>query len=256
LCLALFCTWTGQARAENTSLLVLPMKALGGIGEDSAALLTSALVTEAGRVPGYTVSSMREVEGLLSAEQARQMAACDSASCVVEVAGALNSDEVVLGQVGLVGSGLVWTLARVRARDGLQRARVVRTLPPGADAVILMALVPGMVKELLGHGSADQPSTAARPLRVAGGVGLGAGGAAAAVGLLSFAVAGGIWLVFQVAPGVSRGLRLGLPISLLVWGGTGGGAAVMLLGTVLAGVGAALLVGGFLLPRNDAGGAP
>jgi hypothetical protein len=98
-------------------MLVLPLQAKAGVPRARVEALDVFLTTEARRVPGYAVLSTGDLERMLTLEQQRQMVGCQESSCLAEVAGALNAEEVLAGTVGRLGAReLVLTLTRVEPR--------------------------------------------------------------------------------------------------------------------------------------------
>src|SRR5258708_6351236 len=86
--------------AEGIRVLVLPLQPLAGTTRDQAELVTSLITAEAARIPGVNVVAFREIEGTLSQDQLRSAAGCATASCAAEIAGALDTDEIVMGSMG------------------------------------------------------------------------------------------------------------------------------------------------------------
>src|SRR5689334_5362356 len=98
------------------SVLLMPLEAKG-VSKDLADQVTSLLAIEMLHRGGVQVVTLREVEGAMSREQIQQMSGCDSVSCMSEIAGALHTDQVVMGTLGVVGATHLLTLSRFRARD-------------------------------------------------------------------------------------------------------------------------------------------
>lgn len=136
------------AAAPKVSLLVMPLEALAGVEPDLARQLTTVLVAEASRVHGVTVQSYREIQGALSQEQLKQAMGCDSASCAAELAGALNTDQIIIGSLGYVGQSFMLSLSRITA--GGQTVGRTITRYPRTDEEALMDGVPEVVRELMG----------------------------------------------------------------------------------------------------------
>ncbi|MEW5850843.1 MAG: hypothetical protein AB2A00_18805 [Myxococcota bacterium] len=169
--LALLTWMTTVAAAPDVSVLILPIEPKGEVARDHADILTVALTSEAGRLPGYKVTSYREVQNTMTQEQARMVAGCDQASCAAEIAGALNADEIVMGTLGRLERSLVLSVTRVRARDATVVARVQRTTEAGADA--LLKGMPAVVTELFAVPVTSPPAAPTEPVADASGSGEG-----------------------------------------------------------------------------------
>jgi len=138
------------ARARAISVLVLPFEAKGGAPKDFADVLTQLFVSAAGNLRGYKIVAFQEVQHTMSQEQLRMVAGCDTASCAAEIAGALATDQIVIGSITQVGSRYILSLSRIRARDavvveravkqfkGLSQETVVDGLPPLVDALFAL----------------------------------------------------------------------------------------------------------------------
>lgn len=190
------------AQAPATSVVIMPVEPLAGVTPDLATQITQLVATEAGNAKGYSVRSFREVQGAMSAEQMRQAAACDSVGCAAEIAGALNSDQIVIGTLGKVGRSFVLTLTRVVARNATPAARIGENFP---DEDALLARLGGVVARLFGGAPAAVIVPASEERHAAAGPNKALLGAAGVVGggaLLGVFVAlalGGSWGVVQLA---------------------------------------------------------
>jgi hypothetical protein len=69
------------------------------------------------------VTTVRDVEKLLSVEQMRQLVGCQSAACATDLAAAVEGEQVVTGSVAKVENEFVLTLARIRTRDAVVLSR-------------------------------------------------------------------------------------------------------------------------------------
>lgn len=118
-------------------MLVLPVEAAAGVPARLAAVVTSALTHHAARLPNVRVISYQEVHNTLSQEQVRQVAGCTDASCAAEIAGALNTDEIVLGSLGMAGDAYVLTLARVKARSAQVSGRALERVPQASEQLLI-----------------------------------------------------------------------------------------------------------------------
>jgi hypothetical protein len=139
-----------SAPAGELSVLVLPIEAKDGVSKSEAELATAAFAAEADRVPGFRVITYREVEGTMTQEQVRQVVGCDAVACAAEIAGAMNTDQIVLGQVGKFGEAeVVLTMTRVEARSARVLGRVVERYDARHPRILLDRL-PWVVATVLG----------------------------------------------------------------------------------------------------------
>jgi hypothetical protein len=272
-------------RFENRSVLFLPVQARSGVTADLAEQLTSVLAaTVATRHPELRVVTLREIDGVMTPEQIKQAAGCDSSSCAAEIAGALNTDEIVLGTLGRVGNSFLITLTRVQAKDGKTLSRLAeRTSRLDEEAlfdrmgVIADLLIPSGIPQptalvppglspaegpLPGPLSLERAAPAPSPTstrawlpRTLWATGAVTGG----LGLLGLAVtavllvgSGVVMTVDYVQGGGPAPLSqahaipkpLGMAVNVALWGSLGTGILVVLLGVLAAG-----LVGtGFVVP--------
>ena len=99
------------------AVLVRQLQPLGGIDPGTAAILTDKLIHELRKSGRFSrVVSPREMGELLSLEQTRQLAGCEDASCLAELAGALGVEQMATGTVGLVEGSRVINIAILNTR--------------------------------------------------------------------------------------------------------------------------------------------
>ncbi len=197
----------------RTTVLVLPIVAQGAAERDLAEQLTAYLTAKSGAGERYKLQSLREVEGALTQEQTRQVAGCDQLGCAAEIAGALNTDEIVLGTLGRVGSEYVLTLTRIRARDASVLGRVAERFSERNRSAMLDNM-PAASAQLFGLPPPAQPSASEN------GATADTAGAPTAGGNRLFA-----WGVRGVSAAVMAVGAMGLLLS-LVAAGVGGGILV------------------------------
>lgn len=231
---ALLCTTVTVAAAAPpppVSVLLLPLEAKAGVQKDVAEQVTLLLAAQLAKRKELKVLTIADVESVLTRDKLVQAAGCDSASCWTELAGALDTDEVVQGSVGKLGVALVLSISRIKVRTGMVLERVAETITP-ADASLLILRVPYAARTLY------PPTHTARVGRWALIGSLGAlGGAALLVGAVSAVGAlsvGGIWLA-DLWLGGTRHLvtqTQGMLLNVL-----GAGAVVLAVVAVLVGAG-------------------
>jgi len=93
--------------------------------------------------------SFREVQGALSSEAMKMTAGCDSVSCAAEIAGALNTDFIIIGTLAKVETEYVLNVSRVRARDAAVPGRSLRRFPQKRESLMLLQM-PLVTSELMG----------------------------------------------------------------------------------------------------------
>jgi hypothetical protein len=117
LLLTLAAATEGMPPAPQHTLLVLPLTARSGLPASEVALLTDYLASEARRIPNFRALSMADVETMVSVETKAQLAGCEATSCLAEIGGALQAEEVLTGTLGRLGEReLVLTLNRTSPR--------------------------------------------------------------------------------------------------------------------------------------------
>ena len=150
------------AAAQPTSVMILPLEAKEGVSRDAADQLSSAMAAHASTLPGLKVVTYREVESTLSQEQVRQVAGCGSVSCAAEIAGALNTNAIVMGSFGRFGADYLLTLSLVSARDAVVTGRSVRRFP-GKQMEAVLDAIPQITAELFGKMLPPEAFAATQP---------------------------------------------------------------------------------------------
>jgi hypothetical protein len=82
------------------------------------AIFTSSLVTEVRKLAGVSVAGLDEVRALLDVAADRQMAGCDEAGCLSEVADALGASVVVNARLSTLGEENIIAFRRLDATTG------------------------------------------------------------------------------------------------------------------------------------------
>src|SRR4051812_12839540 len=102
------------AAADPSSVLVMPIaaktEALAGLVDQ----ITDIFTLEASKVPGFKIVSVAELAGAMTHEQMKQMASCDGLSCAAELGGVLNTEQVIIGSLGKLGSEYLLTITRIQ----------------------------------------------------------------------------------------------------------------------------------------------
>ncbi len=125
-------------------VMVTDLQEHEGVAAGTASLLTSYLVEQlrAARAFGQVVST-RDLAQVLTLERQKQLADCDSASCVAELAGALGADVLAAGSVGKMGSSSVLNLRLINARSGLAMSSAFLVVCGATEDGLLRAVAAG-----------------------------------------------------------------------------------------------------------------
>jgi hypothetical protein len=245
------------------TILLLPLESKGGASRETAEVLTQMMAAEGSKSRNYKMVSFTEIQGTMSQEQVRQVSGCSSNTCAAEIAGALNTDEIVMGTFGKVGDSYVLTATRIRARDAQIVARISERFRDLDENKVLDRL-PAVMQLLLTDEpvatGAEAPATPApaaaveerdvqskigpRVLMGAGAAGIAAGGAML-IAALAAAAGSGLsfvsWLTKVNTFALTGGLRMvvltGLPLA------CAGGAALLLVLSAAGAVGGAAGLG-------------
>lgn len=143
----------------QTKVLVLPIMPKGKqVTRDMCDLLSASLINEASSLPGYRILSSAEMEALMSQERIVLLQGCDVTGCALEMAGAVNADDVVIGNLGTFGDTYILTLTRMHAASGAVVGRSLQKFPVGKEKEILERL-PLVVSELFGTAPPVAPAT-------------------------------------------------------------------------------------------------
>lgn len=89
---------------------------------------------------GFKVMTQQTLQSLLSVERQKQLLGCseEASSCVAELAGALGSTYLMLGQVAKVGSSFTVNVRAVRSADGSTQFSTATTV--GSEEAALTAV--------------------------------------------------------------------------------------------------------------------
>ncbi|MBI5498528.1 MAG: hypothetical protein HY904_26235 [Deltaproteobacteria bacterium] len=223
------------AAGAGPTLLVLNSSAQGGPRDDLAALLTDTLASTVQRRGAFSqVTAQSDVASVLSVETTKQLAGCDTDSCVLNAARGAQADFVLLVTLGRVGSVLVFNARLLDLRRGVL-AGATSCQAPAHREDQLYAQIPAMVDELLGVVPRPAPPRAAPARSLFGTLRDDAArhaahrpwvAALAVAGVLGCVGPAGLWC----AAGAAQGLRF-TPDT---WLGPAGAATWVLGGAALA----------------------
>jgi TolB-like protein len=84
---------------------VMDVRALEGVSESAAKVITELIATEIQTLGRYDVISRTDVANMLGFQREKEMLGCaEDAQCMAEIGGALGTDYVLVGQVATFGS--------------------------------------------------------------------------------------------------------------------------------------------------------
>ncbi|GAB4307386.1 MAG: hypothetical protein Kow0090_22220 [Myxococcota bacterium] len=91
------------AQEEATSVLVYDIKAEAGVSKELAKVITEAFLAELRKNRSLKVIAQNEIATLLQREAQKQLLGeCDSSSCMVELAGSLGAQKIIVGHIAKV----------------------------------------------------------------------------------------------------------------------------------------------------------
>ena len=124
------------ARAEDTpiTVAVLDIRA-SGVEPRVAEALLDVVTEEVAKAPRYKVLSRKEIERLLTEEARKQLVGCDETSCLAELAGALNTELLVTGEISRLQNSTLLTLQLINNRFATVMNRVSINWPGSSDAL-------------------------------------------------------------------------------------------------------------------------
>jgi hypothetical protein len=136
------------AEQRPVDVLFLELKAIAGFDADHALLIESVILSELSKHKQLNVISKNDVTGMLDVEQLKQSMDCSQKSCMAEIAGALGTDFVVMGNLGKLGDDdSLLNLQWVSNKEARVIARVSVNLT--ASGAGLVGQVQEGVRELL-----------------------------------------------------------------------------------------------------------
>lgn len=131
---------TSQA-APLPSLAVFPLTVRSGVNQDTAVFMTDKLMERTrGSGKFSRVVGTAEIEQTISLEQQKQLLTCDTTGCFAEIAGALDVDLILHGNVGRVGDLYAVSLKIVDAHSSTSVATVTRTLDAASESILLTSM--------------------------------------------------------------------------------------------------------------------
>jgi TolB-like protein len=99
-----------SAAQEKIKVAVLPFDATTGIEKGTAELVTEEVLNRMRQKPNIEVISLEEIDKLITLEQKKQLLGCTDDSCLLEAAGALGVDKLLMCKMGRIGSQYAFSL--------------------------------------------------------------------------------------------------------------------------------------------------
>ena len=233
--------------SARPKMVVLNLQAAGGTEQGVAEAFTETLAVEAGHIGTFAVTSQKDMQTVLGVERQRELLGCggQATSCMSELADALGARFVLSGSLTRLGEAWQLNLQMVDSRTAQPVGRSTRI---ATSLEVLRAQLPFALAEA----TATPPP--ARPSRVLPITLISVGGAAV--------VGSGVLFLQSITreQAVLRELKLATEQPSLVLDPAqryrdeaSGVRDTRIIGGVVAGVGAALIVAGvLLLPGPDA----
>jgi hypothetical protein len=110
-----------QQPPQKSKLAVLDLGDKG-VGAEVASLLTGVVSNKLTEIGIFEVISREDIKNMLTHEQDKILVGCSDTSCLSEIGGALGVENLIAGEVGLVGQKYVINLQRIDIRN----AKVVK----------------------------------------------------------------------------------------------------------------------------------
>lgn len=126
--------------APSVSLAVLDFTLPAEFSAELARAMGEAAAAAATRVGGFQVISQGDIVAQLGLEQSKQLLGCtEDASCVAEIAGALNTDQLLSGAVALIEKTSVVTVKLIDVRKARTLRRTSENLREATQLELLDA---------------------------------------------------------------------------------------------------------------------
>ncbi len=105
------------AEEEKPRLLVIPLKAKGGVSEDEAALLTDILSTEIYLSGKFTILNREDMKSVLDEKEFELAMGCDDNVCLLENVSKLSVNKIITGNIGKLGKKYILSVRMIN-EDG------------------------------------------------------------------------------------------------------------------------------------------
>lgn len=138
------------AEATRTKLAFVGINASPGVSATEAKAISQSLESEVSALGLYEVISADSIAALLGLERQKQLLGCadEAASCIAELAGALDVDRLLSGDLGRVGETVILNVSLLDARNGKLLARASRQARSASSLEPLLEQLRPVVYEL------------------------------------------------------------------------------------------------------------
>ncbi len=162
---------------ELSKLLVIGITPRAGVSPEQSETVASFVQTELVSFNAYRVSGASEVAAVIGLERQKQLLGCSSEaeaeSCMAEVAGAMNADRVLSGDLGILGDQLLLNLTLVDARTAKPISRTAVRAPASGSIDAVLDNVKPALYELVLKDTARKSPTRVSYQKAFGGVVVG-----------------------------------------------------------------------------------
>jgi hypothetical protein len=136
----------GAAHAEKAKLVVISLKAGGGLDASVASAMTDAVAAEVNARGFFQVMSSNDIATLLGVERQKQLLGCsdEKGSCLTELAGAVGARFVLSGSLAKLGDVVQLTLTTLDSQSAQPVGRATRL---AKDLTALRGQLPFAVAE-------------------------------------------------------------------------------------------------------------
>ncbi len=174
LCLAAFLCAPLAFAESKPKLAFVGLRALDGVTEEQARGLSEVVQSELNRLGVYEVISSNDIAELLANERQKQLLGCtdESSNCMEELAGALNAQRMLTGQISVVGETAFFTLSLLDPRASRSVARVSRKVDGAKNIEPLFELLEPALYEMVNEDPLHGEVTL-KPEKRFGGLSLG-----------------------------------------------------------------------------------
>jgi hypothetical protein len=93
-----------QAGQEKIKVAVIDLKAKRGIDEMTVSSLTDLICTEIAALGKHTVIGRDDMQAMLEHVADKQLLECDDTKCLAQVGGALGVQQLMTGNIGMIGT--------------------------------------------------------------------------------------------------------------------------------------------------------
>lgn len=151
-----------SSAAAPPKIAMLPLSHGEGVTEQMAGAVSTALTGELRALNAAQIVTSSELSAVLGVEREKELLGCSTNSCLAELAGALNVDQIITGSLAKIGQSWILQVNRVDAKNGTAVASATRR-KKGGDVDDVLDDLPGVAKELFAGMSAQARVAAVTP---------------------------------------------------------------------------------------------